>query len=137
QLVLWPQRDGWLPRFVAQRAESVDPAAELNASWEAMRADIDAWDKLTLDRARMLVLGSLDTGLPMDPFWIGPDWRLGESLEDRAAFAVHGSMSGKVIDPEQFASDSLKVDLEILKETAREIIDASSSGVYPGLEAKR
>ncbi len=137
QLVLWPQREGWLPRFVAQRAGSTDAAAELNASWEAMRADIDTWDKMTLDRARMLVLGSLDTGLPMDPFWIGPDWRLGESLEDRAAFAVHGSMSGKVIDPEQFASDSLKVDLDILKATAREIVDASSSGVYPGLEASR
>lgn len=137
QLVLWPQRDGWRPRFVALRAGSTDAAAELNASWVAMRADIDTWDKVTLDRARMLVLGSLDTGLPMDPFWIGPDWRLGETLEDRAAFMAHGSMAGQAVDPEQFASDSLKVDLALLQETARQIVDASSSGVYPGLEARR
>jgi|GEM_PF-5068404 len=58
-------------------------------------------------------------------------------MEDRAALMAHGSMAGQAMDPEQFASDSLKVDVALLQETARQIVDASSSGVYPGHEAKR
>lgn len=131
--VLWPSSEGWIPKFLMVRKSEPDEGKYAVQMKEAMLADIENWDRGTLQRAMAMATAAFTRPMETSPIWLDSRGAMSQTLIDRCAWRGYLEMIGTgPLRTGLLLGAMSNVDLDQIKEQAREVIDHSNVGWIPG-----
>lgn len=132
EAVLYPDREGLVPRVVAATIPSDADPGRAEHLRETLRKAVSLWTEA--DRRRALAMASLalEQGVPLGPLWLA-DAPVGGGLADRAALDAYWyAKAGVRWDPARQMRAMRSVDLEALKTDAEAFLAEAQPIVLPG-----
>lgn len=127
--ILYPTKEGWVPRLVMLR-DGPEGVELLEQMRQALIKDVDSWNEQTLARAIVLGRESLNGKMPWSPVWVDDQRPMTDSLVDQLAlFGYLDMVESADVSIGTWVKTLENVDLEVLKEQAKEML-TKASGVY-------
>jgi hypothetical protein len=131
--VLWPTSSGWTPYFTMVRRTTKDEGKYAVEMRDALIKDVEVWDAATLQRAQAMAEAAFSRDFSISPIWLGPSGPMSNTLYDRCAWRGYLEMVGSGALREEVILGAVKnVDLDQLKEQARQLLEECNVGWLPG-----